>query len=311
MSEVAKPVLTPRKLPHALVWVAPVLMAIFSGYLVWNFYASRGPEITIEFSDSSGLMEGQTRLLYRGAEIGRVTSITLSDDHKHSLVHARLEKREDIFATKGALFWIVRPEVTGTTFKGLDTLLSGSYIHASPGKAEEEATNFEGLGLAPRTHEEGEHFTLLTPRLGHAQEGAAVSYKGIQVGSVQEVELAKDASHVDVRIVVYSRYAHLVRTTSKFWIDSGFDFRGGIFSGLHVQLESLKTVVSGGIAFATPEKDFGPRAQAGSTFNLEEDAKKDWQNWSPRIGISPRTEDSKPDRTPLPTPAREKSNAKP
>jgi paraquat-inducible protein B len=306
MSEVAKPILTKRKWTYALVWLAPVMAAAFAGYLIYGFFDARGPEIKIEFNDASGLIEGQTRIVYRGAAIGRVDKITLSEDHKHSVVHARLEKREDIFATKGAQFWIVRPEVSGTSFKGLDTLLSGAYIRGVPGKAEDEQTEFEGLNQEPRQHEEGERFTLTAPRLGHATEGAAVSYKGIQVGSVTEVELAKDATHVDVKIVVFYRYAHLVRTNSKFWIDSGFDFKGGIFSGIHVQLESLKTVVSGGVAFATPEKDVGGRAKSGAIFTLDDDPKKEWASWSPRITVSPRPGDAASPPSPLPIPPKEK-----
>jgi paraquat-inducible protein B len=306
MSEVDKPVLTKRKWTYALVWLAPLLVALFSGYLIYGYFSNRGPQIEIEFNDSSGLIEGQTRIMYRGAVIGRVDKITLSDDHKHSVVHARLEKREDIFATKGAQFWIVRPEVTGTSFKGLDTLLSGSYIRGVPGKAEEEQTSFDGLNQEPRQHEEGEHFLLTSSKLGHATEGAAVSYKGVQVGAVTDVELAKDATHVDVKIVVFYRYAHLVRANSKFWIDSGFDFKGGIFSGIHVQLESLKTVVSGGVSFATPDKEVGPRAKSGSVFTLEDDPKKEWTGWSPRIPVSPRPGDATSEPMPLPSALKEK-----
>jgi paraquat-inducible protein B len=291
MSEIAKPILTRDKWNILLIWAMPVIVGVFAMIMVFQFFANRGPEITIEFADASGLVEGETRLLYRGAEVGRVSGISLTEDKKHSVVTARLQKREDIFATKGASFWIARPEVSSTSLKGLDTLVSGSYIHANPGKGEEENLTFSGLDREPARYEAGDEFVLAATRMGHAQEGAVVSYKGMPVGVVRGVELAKDATHVNIKITVFSRYAHLVRENSKFWIDSGFDFKGGIFSGISVQLESLKTVISGGIAFATPEKDTGHRAKEGRVFALEAEAKKEWQAWSPVIPISPKAGD--------------------
>lgn len=301
-----EPVIRNRRWPYALIWMIPAVSLLCAGLYLRDYLTNHGPEMIVDFADASGVRVGEAKILYRGAEIGRVTSIELSENHKRALVHVQLDKQEAIFATKGASFWIVRPEVSESGFSGLGTLFSGPYIAATPGNGEENVKTMEGLARPPRAFEAGETFQLIARRMGHVQEGSAVSYKGVQVGSVQKVTLANEADHLNVEILVWTRYAPLVRANSKFWVSSGFDMEGGIFSGLHLKLDSLKTLTTGGIAFATPEKEMGPEAKRGTAFPIEEDPKKEWDLWSPKISIAARSADTAPKSEPLPQPKREK-----
>ena len=295
-----------RKWPYPLIWSIPVISAICAGLYLRDYLANHGPEIVIVFPDATGLRAGEAKMLYRGAEVGSVTAIELSDNHKKALVHVQLDKQDSIFATKGADFWIVRPEVSESGFSGLGTLFSGPYIAATPGKGEEDIETADGLAHAPRPYEAGEAFTLTARKMGHVQEGSAVTYKGVQVGSVQKFSLSNEADHLNVEILVWTRYAPLVRENSKFWISSGFDVEGGIFSGVHMKLDSLKTLTSGGVAFASPaDKDLKGPAKRGSTFAIEEDPKREWELWSPKIAIVPRAA-AVPEKEPLPGPKKEK-----
>jgi paraquat-inducible protein B len=284
-SEPAKASISRHRWPYALIWILPVLIAVLTFLYLRDYLAQHGPKIVIKFADASDIVPGQTHLLYRGSDIGRVVSVTLSEDRRHSLVTAELQKREDIFATKGASFWIVRPEFSQMNFSGLDTLMTGAYIHASPGKGDEDVEEFEGLTHQPLPYEEGSRFVLTTSRLGHIQEGSPLLYKGIQVGSVRQHDLADDASSVEIQAVIWTRYAHLLRENSKFWVSGGFEFSGGIFSGVHLSLESLQSLASGAISFASPEKDLKPAAKPGAHFALEDHAQKEWEKWSPRIPV--------------------------
>lgn len=276
----------------ALVWALPLLVAVGVGYYLVDFMQRRGSEITIEFNDAMGLTVGETKLLYRGAEVGRVSGIELSDDRKHALVKARLLGNSDAFSSAGATFWVVRPEISQGVFRGFDTLLTGPYIQAVPGKGERAKDAFRGLSREPSRNEEGRRYVLFTKKLGHVQEGSAVTYKGIIVGEVDGIELARDATHVDVKIRVWKRYEPLVRENSKFWVNSGFDFKGGLFSGVEVQLDSLRTIASGGIAFATPPKDSGGEAKNGRRFAMESEMKKEWEEWSPSLPVKPQEGDA-------------------
>jgi paraquat-inducible protein B len=102
---------------------------------------------------------------------------------------------------------------------------------------------------------------------------------------VEKVQLSPDATDVLVHAFIRRRYNVLVRTTSEFWIVSGADVRGGLFSGVRVKLESLRSLITGGITFATPPKQIGDPAAPGDHFPLYDEPKKDWLKWSPKIPL--------------------------
>jgi paraquat-inducible protein B len=281
-----RPVYKQKKRAHWLIWIIPLLAAIAAGFYAREYFAQRGPLITIKFASADGLKVGDTPLLHRGVIIGKVSNIALEEDKRRALVEVRLQTDQQAFAKEGAAFWIVRPEVSGTNFEGLGTLFSGPYIDSAPG-AGERKREFIALSKPPTIFPEGLELIVHSARLEHLEESSPVYYRGEQVGEVRDVRLSREADQVEARLTIWRRYSALVRANSKFWPVSGFDVKGGIFSGLELQLRSLKALVSGGIAFATPDKDMGPPVKAGTNFALEKGPKDDWLNWAPKISIQP------------------------
>ena len=51
---------------------------------------------------------------------------------------------------------------------------------------------------------------------------------------------------------IQPQYAHLVKENSRFWNASGIQVKGDL-SGFKFRTESLASIISGGIAFQTPE----------------------------------------------------------
>lgn len=113
----------------------------------------------------------------------------------------------------------------------------------------------------------------------------AVEYRGIQVGSVQESQLVTNSSAVQIRVSIKRRYAPLVRVNSEFWNVSGVDVRLGLFRGAEINVESLRSLLVGGLAFATPNDANSPPAEDGTVFPLNEEAKKEWLQWAPQIPL--------------------------
>lgn len=52
-------------------------------------------------------------------------------------------------------------------------------------------------------------------------------------------------------------------------------------------MESLKSLVAGGIAFATPDGPAQKPVKEGTVFRLHEQAQKKWLEWTPKISIPP------------------------
>src|SRR5688572_31509117 len=268
----------------AAIWVVPLVAALVAGYLIYGRLKDRGPEITIQFRDGSGVRVGQTPILYRGVQVGEVTGVGLSKDQRHVEIRARLQRSAARIAREGSVFWIVRPEVGIGSITGLGTVITGPEIQALPGSGEERS-EFTGLDSAPAALElRGLKVVLRTSRLGSLQRSSPVYYRGVEVGVVQEATLSPDATGVHVHVLIRSRYAPLVRANSVFWNVSGVSFSGGLFKGVHFKLESLRSLAAGSINFATPN-DTAREVKDGQIFPLHADGRREWMSWAPRIQL--------------------------
>jgi paraquat-inducible protein B len=275
-----------RRWRFPVVWVVPLIAAIVAATLVYNRLQEFGPTITIKFRDGSGVKAGQTEIRYRGVPVGQVTTIELTPDHEHVVVTARLRHTAAGLAKEGALFWIIRPEVGFGTVRGLSTVLTGAYIQSLPGRGKDRK-DFTGLESAsPTLGQAGLTVTLAARQVGSVQIGSPVFYRGIEVGSVIAADLGPDATAAQIKVFVPQRYARLVRLGSRFWLRSGVDVNFGLFRGLEVNVESLRSLVAGGIAFATPDDADGP-VKDGTLFLLHEKPQNEWLDWMPKIPIGP------------------------
>lgn len=271
----------------SVVWVVPVVAAVVAGYLVYGRIHEYGPKIVIKFKDGSGLKAGQTPIKYRGVPIGEVTAVELSEDQQHALVMARLRRSAAAIAREGSAFWIVRPEVGLGNITGLGTVITGPQIEVSPGTGEAKS-EFVGLENPPVALErKGLKIVLRSSRLGSLKPSSPVYYRGIEVGAVQDSQLSANATTVDIHVIIKQRYANLVRSGSKFWNVSGADVSAGLFRGVEIKVESLRSLVAGGIAFATPKDPKARPAKDGMVFPFYDKPQKEWLEWAPEIPIPP------------------------
>jgi paraquat-inducible protein B len=276
-----------RRWGFSVVWVVPVVAAIVAGYLVYGRVQELGPTITIKFKDGAGVKAGQTEIRYRGVPIGEVREIELSEGGEYVAVNARLRRSAATIAREGSVFWIVRPEVGPGTISGLSTVFTGPYIQVLPGSGKPRL-EFTGLERPPPALERaGLKIILATANLGSVRSGSPVYYRGIEVGSITDTELSRDATSAHVHLFIRQRFARLVRLGSRFWIVSGLDVNVSLLKGVEINLESLRSLVTGGIAFATPEGPNPPPAKDGMIFVLHDKPEKEWLEWAPKIPIPP------------------------
>jgi len=276
-----------RRLVPALVWAVPIVAALIAGYLVFERVWEAGPTITIKFHDGSGVRAGTTQLQYRGVAVGEVTSAVLSDDHNYVEVRVRLHRSAETLAREGSTFWVVRPEVGLSSISGLSTVVTGPEIQMLPGTSKEKPPKvFIGLDSPPAAPDrKGLVIVLHTVRLGFLKPHSPVFYRGIEVGTVQATQLSSDSTEVNIEVFLSQRFAPLVRTGSRFWSVSGAELSGGIFKGIQLKLESLPTLITGGVEFATPDAAPGTAVHSGAQFQLSDAAEKDWLSWSPHIAL--------------------------
>jgi paraquat-inducible protein B len=267
-----------------LIWVVPLVAAAVAAWMVYREWRTHGSEITIEFSDGAGLEPGQTKLEYKGVEVGVVKQVRLAPDLHNVVVHLQLKREAGAIARENTVFWIVQPEIGFSGISGLETLLSGVHLGVRPGSGA-PTRQFRGLDSppAPEETEEGRAYLLETDRLGGLQVRAPVFYRDIKVGEVEAARLADDSTGVVIRIRVQRAYLDLIRVNTKFWNAGGAPLQVSLFGG-GTKKKSLQSVITGAIEFATPTEP-AEIAGDGARFPLFKEPDNDWLKWSPSIPI--------------------------
>jgi paraquat-inducible protein B len=267
-----------RRRGFSAIWLLPIIAAAIGAYLAFNTLSQRGPLITITFKTADGLTAGQTKVKHKAVDLGTVESIRLSPDLNNVIVRVRMQAEADPYLTDHARFWAVRPRLSANNISGLETLISGAYIEMDPGlKGGSSQRDYTALEDPPgvRSDEPGSNFTLETGRIGSLGTGSPVFYRDIPVGEVLGYSLPEGNGPITVRVFVRAPYDKWVRRGSHFWNASGVRVELGA-KGVHFELESLQAVLSGGVAFNTPEDARNtPVAPPGSTYKLyasEDDA---------------------------------------
>ena len=251
------------------IWIVPFIALIIAGWLAYQYFAERGPEIEIIFPVNEGLVAGQSVVKFRNVPVGKVTKIHVSPDTDGIVVTVRMNSnRSKPFLTENARFWIVKPEVGLGGISGLDTLISGTYINIySKAGGKKPMREFIGLSQPYRDTMEGEYFHLLSANGNDVSVGMPVYYKNIKVGQVEYVYLSLNQKNVDAIIFIDKQYTSLVHNDSKFWIKSmmNVDFSKG---NLDINIAPFKFMLQGGIVFSSSGEEDNETVSSNRIFPI-------------------------------------------
>jgi paraquat-inducible protein B len=257
-----------RRIP--LVWIVPALTALIAIWLAWDTFSKRGPTITIAFDTAAGLTAGQSQLRYKNVVMGTVKTIGISPDLANVIVTVETVHEAAELLTDKAMFWVVRPQLFAGNVTGLDTLLSGSYIGMRPslekGKPQK---HFVGNQDPPvlQASAKGTVYKLETKRLGSISLGSPIFFRDLEVGTVLGWDVGDLASNVTVHAFVRDPYDKYVHEDTSFWNASGLSVKLTA-TGVDVQLESIRALLFGGIAFDTAIYPKSPHAASHYRFPL-------------------------------------------
>jgi paraquat-inducible protein B len=241
-----------RRIP--IIWMIPLLAIGIGGWLAWDTLSKRGPTITISFVSAEGLQAGQSQLKFKDIVLGTVQSLTLTQDHAHVLVKVATTRQAEPLLTDQTIFWVVKPRLFAGNVSGLDTLLSGSYIGMLPAQTEgKRQVEYTGLEDPPviEANVPGTTFVLKASRIGSISLGSPVFFRDISVGEVLGWDIGDMAESATIRAFVRAPFDRYVQDESRFWNASGVSVKLGA-GGVELQLESLRAILLGGVAFDTP-----------------------------------------------------------
>ena len=259
------------------MWWLTLLCLIGALWLAWLSLPRSGRAITIHFPQGHGLKSGDA-VRYRGIDVGTVADVQLNGELSGVDVHVTLNPDGGALDREGTRFWIVRPQLSLTEISGIETAVGAKYIGVSPGAPNAaHRDEFDGMAGAPADELDrgGLQLVLRSDDRHGTSPGAPVTWRGVQAGKVVSVNLSPDARHVHITIRIDRQYRRLIRSTSKFWVTSGFNVDIGL-SGVKLNARSLETIIQGGISFVTLAGDTNKSVRDGSVFALAEQPQEDW-----------------------------------
>lgn len=253
-------------------------------------------------ADEPGSIAERDPVYYRQVQVGQVGDIELLPDGSAVAVYIYVQDQYAALVRQRSVFWnasgvhanlnLFDPSIDVESAKAL---LRGGIAFATPADGGPQATVNTEFRLyseaegRKRTQPKasGLRVVLTASQLGSVAVGDSVYYREVEVGEVVATGFANNSASVLIHAVVHNRYAPLVREGSVFWNASGLHVDFSLFKGASLDLESLKALLAGGVAFATPDSQAGARAAAGSQFQLHDRPKDEWLSWQPAIPLGP------------------------
>jgi paraquat-inducible protein B len=258
----------------SLIWGIPIVTLLIAAWLVWDTLSKRGPTIVISFDTAEGLQAGQSHVKHKDVDMGLVSSVALSRDLQHVDVTVQMNREAEPLLTDKTRFWVVKPRLFAGSISGISTLISGSYIELLPSAVGGvKQRRFTGLEDPPvlQSAVPGSTFMLKAKQLGSVSLGSPVFYRDLSVGEVLGWDLGDMAQSVTIHAFIRHPFDTYVHEGSRFWNASGLSVQlSG--TGVDVQLESLKALLLGGVAFETPAEALKTAVSAdGQDFPLYAD----------------------------------------
>ena len=266
-------------------FVTGACLLVALGLVAYSF-GTKGLQVTVRFKNGHGIQPGDA-VRFRGIDVGKVLAVELDEEFGTVNVRMVLNQAAEGLARQSTRFWIERPLLNATEVRGLDTLVGGRFVGVMPGPAEgPRQLVFDGIESAPtgEAPEGSLEIVLEANDRGGLQRGAPVLYRGLQIGHIISVALSRDATMVQACALVLPPFKELVRDNSVFWETSGIDVSVGL-SGLQLSVDTLSTIVLGGVSMATPDVP-GEVVSSGYRFVVQKNVDDERMLlWQPQIRI--------------------------
>ena len=241
---------------------------------------SAGQQIILTAEDATNLSKGMA-LRYLGLTIGEIDSVQLDQKNNKIISKALIHRNYmALIAKEGSRFKVISPQISAGGIENIDSLLQPYIdVEIGSGKTKPQFALAQSINNNIK-YTNGLPLVLETTDALNITTGSPIMYRGVEVGTIKNLELNSLGDRVLIHIVIASKYQHLVRKNSEFWIASGYDFNLSL-SGAQFNTGSVQQLLKGGISFSTPSGTVVQEpAKANQRFLLQIKRPQDSQKWN-------------------------------
>jgi paraquat-inducible protein B len=175
------------------IWAVPIAAVAIVLWLLLRSISSRGIDVTVTYNDAAGMQAGDTRVMYHGLQVGKVTSVALASDDWHVIVHLDIDRQLAPKINTGTRFVLEGAHPSFSDISSLRALIAGPTIVMVPGPGS-PARRFIGSEGGPRLTLAVSlpYLVSFEGAVGQLKPHAPVTLRGFTVGEVTSIGLAVD-----------------------------------------------------------------------------------------------------------------------
>jgi hypothetical protein len=184
------------------IWAVPIAALLVVGWLGFRALAEGGQTVTVTFDQAPGVRKTDTKVVYRGVDVGEVKSVGLARGGQRVEVKLSIDKQAEPFLRAGTRFWLIGAHPSLQRIAELKDALTGPEIGLEPGGGA-PAQTFRGLDEAPDDAPLGPQAPYRVRFDGPAGEpkpGAPVLLDGFRVGRVTSSSLHYNPGDGDLSV---------------------------------------------------------------------------------------------------------------
>lgn len=241
----------------------------------------RGVLAYLYTDDMQDIKEG-TGIFYHGLKIGKVSSYKIKEDKKSFSVKLLIKPQYAKLINSSSEFYHhsgidIKADLEGLDLitGSLETLLRGGIaVQTSDFSADKKLkkeyrlyTDYAKLKKAEYLAKKGLHLTLLANELGSLKKGSPVYYKQIRVGEILSYRWDTQTKQLLIDLFIEEEYAAELKDNTLFYNAGGMQAKFDL-NGLKIDIETVQTLISGGISFYTPSSLTSTYARNNERFEL-------------------------------------------
>lgn len=198
------------------IWAIPIAAVLLVGWWLLRAVFSGGENITITFDDVHGMKKNDTKVKYRGMQVGEVTKLELSKNGETVVATAQIQDAAAPFLTSSTQFWLQGAKPSLADPASLGSVLSGPTLIMEPGPGK-KTDHFVGMAYRPvitGAHGPPDLYAVSLPgAVGGLSPGEPVKLRGFTVGDIKEIgfhyDPASGAIETPVTLALYPELFHI------------------------------------------------------------------------------------------------------